>query len=60
MVRFPVNGRFDTSFGTAGLVTSSIPFQITSIFVQADGKILASGFTNVESQDNKLQSIRKI
>jgi hypothetical protein len=29
MVRFLVNGQFDSSFGTGGGVTSPIPFQIT-------------------------------
>ena len=51
IVRFLANGQFDTSFGTAGVVTTPGPMQISAITVQADGKILIGGFTNALNAD---------
>jgi uncharacterized delta-60 repeat protein len=46
IVRFLANGQFDTSFGNAGVVKTSSPMQISTITVQADGKIIVGGFTD--------------
>jgi len=51
IVRFLANGQFDTSFGTAGVATTPGPMQISTVVVQADGKILVGGFTNAMNAD---------
>ncbi len=50
LVRFHENGAIDSSFGNGGLVTTQVNpsnnASAYSVFVQEDGKILASGETN--------------
>ena len=53
LVRYAVNGQRDGSFGTGGLVLTAFAgnqSQINSIALQADGKVVAVGYTSVGPQ----------
>lgn len=57
LVRYNSNGSLDTSFGSAGIVTTSFPGQGSYAFalaLQPDGKIIAAGtdFVNFSSEDS--------
>ena len=43
LMRFNANGSLDTTFGTSGLTVSQMGTRITTMALQADGKILAGG-----------------
>lgn len=58
IVRFLANGPLDTSFGIDGMVTTSIPMQLNTIQVQADGAILVAGFTNQTNDKEYFALIR--
>jgi uncharacterized delta-60 repeat protein len=58
ITRFLVNGQLDTSFGAGGVVTTPIPMQLSTIVVQADGKILGGGFTNPENATEYFALVR--
>ena len=49
LVRYNTDGSFDNTFGTGGIVTTSIPGSgadgAGAVAIQGDGKILAAGFT---------------
>ena len=53
IVRYNADGSFDTSFDTDGIVTTSIGSQdiINSIAVQANGKIIAAGYSTNVNRD---------
>jgi uncharacterized delta-60 repeat protein len=50
LARFNANGTLDASFGTGGIVTTGfgVSAEATSAAVQADGKIVAAGFANLD------------
>jgi uncharacterized delta-60 repeat protein len=50
LARFNANGTLDASFGTGGIVTTDfgVSAEATSVAVQADGKIVAAGFANLD------------
>lgn len=55
LVRYTMNGSLDTSFGTAGKVTTAVGIsedRINAIAIQSDGKIVASGVTVNASQED--------
>ncbi|MFO0383613.1 MAG: beta strand repeat-containing protein [Pirellula sp.] len=55
LVRYNANGSLDTSFGSGGKVTTAIGAgseQAYDLFVQADGKIVVSGFARVGATDD--------
>ncbi|MFN9539180.1 MAG: beta strand repeat-containing protein, partial [Planctomycetota bacterium] len=55
LVRYHANGSLDTSFGSGGKVTTAIGAgseQAYDLFVQADGKIVVSGFARVGATDD--------
>jgi uncharacterized delta-60 repeat protein len=47
LARYNPDGQLDTSFGTAGIVTTSVRAnsEITSVALQSDGKIVAAGWS---------------
>ncbi|OFY85771.1 MAG: hypothetical protein A3F72_21590 [Bacteroidetes bacterium RIFCSPLOWO2_12_FULL_35_15] len=47
LVRYNIDGSLDASFGTGGIVTTSIGAQdgATAVAIQSDGKIVAGGYT---------------
>jgi uncharacterized delta-60 repeat protein len=47
LARYNPDGQLDTSFGTAGIVTTSVraSSEITSVALQSDGKIVAAGWS---------------
>jgi uncharacterized delta-60 repeat protein len=49
LVRFNPDGTLDASFGTGGIVTTDfgVSAEATSAVVQADGKIVAAGYANL-------------
>jgi uncharacterized delta-60 repeat protein len=50
LARFNANGTLDASFGTGGIVTTGfgVSAEVFSVAVQADGKIVAAGFANLD------------
>src|SRR5215472_17062077 len=50
LARFNANGTLDASLGTAGIVTTGfgVSAEATSVAVQADGKIVAAGYANLD------------
>src|SRR5215470_1863395 len=54
LARFNANGILDASFGTGGIVTTGfgVSAEATSAVVQADGKIVAAGFANLDGGDD--------
>src|SRR5262249_7843170 len=50
LARFNANGTLDASFGTGGIVTTGfgVSAEATSAVVQADGKIVAAGYANLD------------
>jgi len=54
LARFNANGTLDASFGTGGIVTTGfgVSAEATSVAVQADGKIVAAGFANLDGADD--------
>jgi uncharacterized delta-60 repeat protein len=54
LARFNSNGTLDTSFGTGGIVTTAfgVSAEATSVAFQADGKIIAAGFANLDGADD--------
>jgi uncharacterized delta-60 repeat protein len=54
LARFNANGTLDASFGTGGVVTTGfgVSAEATSVAVQADGKIVAAGFANLDGADD--------
>jgi uncharacterized delta-60 repeat protein len=55
IVRYNTNGTLDSSFGTGGIVTTSIGFEedgISALAIQTDGKIVASGYTKNSGSNN--------
>src|SRR5215472_13365072 len=54
LARFNANGILDASFGTGGIVTTGfgVSAEATSVAVQADGKIVAAGFANLDGGDD--------
>src|SRR5215467_9786835 len=54
LARFNANGTLDASFGTGGIVTTAfgISAEATSAVVQADGKIVAAGFANLNGGES--------
>jgi len=50
LARFNANGTLDASFGTDGIVTTGfgVSAEATSVAVQADGKVVAAGFANLD------------
>jgi uncharacterized delta-60 repeat protein len=54
LARLDSNGILDTSFGSAGIVLESYPFddvEYVSVLVRPDGKIVTAGFTGVTQYD---------
>ena len=50
--RYLSNGTIDTTFGTAGLATTTIngnDFVVNDVVIQGDGKIVAAGMTDTDS-----------
>lgn len=62
MVRYLTNGTLDNSFGTSGKVLTAVGSQddaINAIALQADGKIVATGFTENSGNNNrKMATVR--
>jgi uncharacterized delta-60 repeat protein len=54
LARFNANGTLDASFGTGGIVTTSfgVSAEATSAAVQADGKIVAAGYANLDGGES--------
>ena len=54
LARFNANGTLDASFGTGGIVTTAfgVSAEATSAVVQADGKIVAAGFANLNGGES--------
>jgi len=54
LARFNANGTLDTTFGTGGIVTTGfgVSAEATSGAVQADGKIVAAGYANLDGADD--------
>ena len=54
LARFNANGTLDASFGTGGIVTTGfgVSAEATSVAVQADGKIVAAGYANLDGADD--------
>src|SRR5262249_19411278 len=54
VARFNANGTLDASFGTGGMVTTGfgVSAEATSVALQADGKIVAAGFANLDGADD--------
>ena len=55
LARYSTNGVLDASFGNNGLVITQVGFSsdyITSLALQADGKIVAGGITKVGTNNN--------
>jgi uncharacterized delta-60 repeat protein len=50
LARFNANGTLDASFGTGGIVTTGfgVSAEAFSVAVQADGKIVAAGYANLD------------
>jgi len=50
LARFNANGTLDASFGTGGIVTTGfgVSAEVFSVAVQADGKIVAAGYANLD------------
>jgi uncharacterized delta-60 repeat protein len=54
LARFNANGTLDASFGTGGIVTTffGVSAEATSAVVQADGKIVAAGYANLDGGES--------
>lgn len=54
LARFNANGTLDASFGTGGIVTTDfgVSAEATSASVQADGKIVAAGYANLDGGES--------
>jgi uncharacterized delta-60 repeat protein len=54
VARYNSNGTLDTNFGTGGKVITDfgVSAQLTSVAVQADGKIVAAGYANLDGGEN--------
>ena len=54
LARFNADGALDASFGTGGIVTTGfgVSAEATSAVVQADGKIVAAGFANLDGGES--------
>src|SRR5215469_132234 len=54
LARFNADGTLDTSFGTGGIVTTGfgVSAEATSAVVQADGKIVAAGYANLDGGES--------
>jgi uncharacterized delta-60 repeat protein len=54
LARFNANGMLDTSFGAGGIVTTGfgVSAEATSAVVQADGKIVAAGYANLDGGES--------
>src|SRR5262245_44604023 len=54
LARFNANGRLDATFGTGGIVTTGfgVSAEATSAVVQADGKIVAAGYANLDGGES--------
>ncbi|MDQ3198059.1 MAG: delta-60 repeat domain-containing protein [Verrucomicrobiota bacterium] len=55
LVRLNADGSFNTTFGTGGKVTTDFSASLDGIYglaLQTDGKIVAAGFTFIESEAN--------
>src|SRR5215472_13629041 len=54
LARFNANGTLDASFGTGGIVTTAfgVSAEATSAVVQADGKIVAAGYANLDGGES--------
>jgi uncharacterized delta-60 repeat protein len=61
LVRFNSNGSVDNGFGTAGVVQTQVLTRhstITSVVIQPDGKIIAAGYSGVQTQNPQLAVAR--
>src|SRR5262249_4990107 len=54
LARFNADGTLDASFGTGGIVTTGfgVSAEATSAVVQADGKIVAAGYANLDGGES--------
>jgi uncharacterized delta-60 repeat protein len=54
LARFNANGTLDVTFGTSGIVTTGfgVSAEATSAVVQADGKIVAAGYANLNGGES--------
>lgn len=54
LARFNANGALDATFGTGGIVTTDfgVSAEATSAVVQADGKIVAAGYANLDGGES--------
>src|SRR5215472_6510769 len=54
LARFNADGALDASFGTGGIVTTGfgVSAEATSAVVQADGKIVAAGYANLDGGES--------
>src|SRR5215475_1854566 len=54
LARFNADGTLDASFGTGGIVTTGfgVSAEATSALVQADGKIVAAGYANLNGGES--------